>query len=368
MKKIVALLLATVTCLTLVACGETSDKNDESIDFDEINETEKAEDTKKVEDTEKVEETEKVEDTAPNYAEIVPVELQGVWSDTSVEGILSLYAFKDNTIETFVVNLGAGASSVLSGTYTVETGKVRYDFGDSTGYSNFSYDNNTLIMTNANNVEIKKLSAADIMDYITQEENSYNNNGIICLAELIINYYADSTETSVAVQKKEAANTAIKNAGEASLQNLNPEYDKVEKITWYYHKNHPEYIDICCYIYPYIGRRDNGETWLRVILNYTNDQWIFWEKATFSVDGENTYKSFSRNELIRDNDTEVWEYADFSPDASDILLLKSIANSTETIIRFQGDNYHYDHVVTSNEKTAIMDVLTAYDYLANFSE
>jgi hypothetical protein len=46
-------------------------------------------------------------------------------------------------------------------------------------------------------------------------------------------------------------------------------------------------------------------------------------------------------------------------------MLKQIANSKETIVRFQGDNYHYDLTVKSSDKTAINQVLTAYEALKN---
>ena len=165
---------------------------------------------------------------------------------------------------------------------------------------------------------------------------------------MIINYYGTSEEYGIALDRKDAANAAIEAIGQAALQNLTTEYDKVQKLTWYEHKNQPKYTDICCYIYPYIGRMDTGYTWLRVMLNYTDaqtdDGWIFFEKVIFSVDGSNTTKYFDRDEIVRDNDTEVWEYADFEPNASEVQLLKSIANSTETIIRFEGDEYYEDHI------------------------
>ncbi len=100
----------------------------------------------------------------------------------------------------------------------------------------------------------------------------------------------------------------------------------------------------------------------------TNAGWIFFDNVIFSVDGENTTKAFSYYDIVRDNDTEVWEIADFEPNASEIALLRSIANSTETIIRFQGDEYYHDHIVTATEKKAILNVLTAYNYLENYAE
>ena len=47
---------------------------------------------------------------------------------------------------------------------------------------------------------------------------------------------------------------------------------------------------------------------------------------------------------------------------TDIEMLKAIANSKETIVRFQGDNYHYDLTVSASDKKAIKEVLTAYEY------
>lgn len=366
-KKIVPLLVAGI-CLCLAACGESkTDVEDEQTQVQSTEEATEAADENVIVSAE-------AEETEPeiDYTEVIPSELQGVWGDTATENILTLYAFKDDQIETYVVNFGEGAASVLSGTYTVGSDKINYNFGSSTGYSNFTYENDTFAMTNANGAEIKKLSATDIIGYLTQEETSANNKGVICLANLIINYYPDSAECSTATEKKDAANTAIKEAGEAALQNLNTSYDQVQQLTWYQHKTQPQYTDIRTYVYPYIGRSDDGNTWLRVVLNYTDAQtdagWIFFTKVIFSVDGENTTKTFSYNDILRDNDTEVWEVADFEPNASEIELLRSIANSTQTIVRFQGDNYYEDHIVTDEEKSAITDVLTAYDYLTNYTE
>ena len=165
MKKVIAMVLAVIMCLSLAACGISE----------------------------------------PNYEEVVPAELQGVWCDESVDGILWLYAFKDNNVKTYLVEKGVGAASLLSGTYTVsveDEKKINYDFDGGTGYSNFTYEDDTLVLTNANNEEIKKMSAANLMECLVQEEASSNYNGVICLADLIIEYYPDSDETSVALEKK----------------------------------------------------------------------------------------------------------------------------------------------------------------------
>ena len=359
MKKTISLLLALIMCLSLCACGDVK----ESAQAQKIEPTE----------AEPILETTEAEETEPtmNYAELVPDALQGVWVDTSIDGTLALYSYQDNQITYTLINCGVGAATALSGTYTVEEEKISYNFSNSTGYSNFTYENGTLTLSTATGCEIKRLSATDLMGYLEQEESTANNDGVICLADLIVNYYPGSPESSVAAEKKDSVNAAKRAAGEAALKNLKTTYDKVQKLTWYQHKNEPQYTDICCYIYPYIGRMDSGYTWLRVSLNYTDAQtdagWVFFNTVIFSVDGENTTKSFSRSDITRDNDTEVWETADFEPNASEIQLLRNIAASDETIIRFQGNEYYEDHIVTKNEKDAIVDVLAAYEYLKNNS-
>ncbi len=307
----------------------------------------------------------------PDYS-AVPDRLQGVWGDINALGTLTIYAFQGDQIETFFVNLGKGAADAFSGSFSISNGRLDYDFGYATGYSTFTYENDTLTLFNGNGEQILPLSAAQLMEYLNQEESSKNWKGVLCLADVIAAYYPASPENTDAAAKKAAAIATIEKEGQAALKNMKTTYDKVQKLTWYEHKNQPKYIDTNCYLYPYIGRKDDGTTWLRVKLNYTdaktNAGWIFFHTVIFSVDGENTTRRFNRSDIIRDNDTEVWETADFEPNATEILLLRSIANSEETIIRFQGDEYHYDHVVTKKEKQAILDMLTAYDYLLNYAD
>lgn len=149
---------------------------------------------------------------------------------------------------------------------------------------------------------------------------------------------------------------------------FNIKTDKVEGITWYQPKNMPQYIDIRSYIIPYIGVRKNGTPWICVRYNYTDDDWVFWKSLKIVTD-ENTYnKSFSYFEIHRDNGGgDVWENYDevfsvgTSMDSSGIRMLMDIATSDETIIRFQGDDYHYDLHVTKEDKNMIKDVLKLYE-------
>ena len=147
MKKTISLLLALIMCLSLCACGDVK----ESAQAQKIEPTE----------AEPMLETTEAEETEPtmNYAELVPDALQGVWVDTSMDGTLALYSYQDNQITYTLINCGVGASTALSGTYTVEEEKISYNFSNSTGYSNFTYENGTLTLSTATGCEIKRLSA-----------------------------------------------------------------------------------------------------------------------------------------------------------------------------------------------------------------
>lgn len=147
---------------------------------------------------------------------------------------------------------------------------------------------------------------------------------------------------------------------------FNVEYDKVEGISWYMPKNMPDYIDERSYIIPYIGVQNNN-MWICVRYNYTDDDWIFWESLTIVVDGEKTVKYVGGLNTVRDNGGgEVWEWYDDAldknapMDSKEIQNLNKIVTSDETIIRFQGDEYHYDLTVSFEDKTMIKNVLDLY--------
>lgn len=145
--------------------------------------------------------------------------------------------------------------------------------------------------------------------------------------------------------------------------------DPVQGITWYMHDNMPNYIDTRCYIIPYIGMQGNTP-WICIRYNYTEDDWIFWEKLTIVADGKKDYKYVGAFDTIRDNDGGVvWEYYDEAlnynqgMDSEELEMLARIADSSETIIRFEGDEYYYDLYVSNKDKQMIRDTLTLYEAL-----
>ena len=171
----------------------------------------------------------------------------------------------------------------------------------------------------------------------------------------------------------ETAATALKDLRKAQAESLlagmRLDEDKVRGLRFYNPKGWTYYdgdtwaADKRCFILPYLGQ-DSTSTWIRLVYNYTGDDWVFFEKVLMNIDGEQRTESFNYFDIVRDNGGgRVWEYIDVEVSNSDIDWLWDIANSTETIIRFQGDDYSHDMTVSDTDKAALRDCLTVYEAL-----
>ena len=194
-------------------------------------------------------------------------------------------------------------------------------------------------------------TAQDVMDALPAEEAAKVSNA--------------SVLTAAAEQLK----TLKKEQAQSLLSGMRVEGDKVRGMSFYYPKAWKFYsngswaADIRCFVLPYLGQ-DANSTWLRLVYNYTDDDWVFFKKITVAADDQRFYKSFNYFDIVHDNGGgDVWEYIDTDVSDADIEMLWAIANATETIIRFEGDDYYSDFTVKDTDKQAIREVLTAYDAL-----
>ena len=215
---------------------------------------------------------------------------------------------------------------------------------------------------------------------VAEVENLINSIGEVTLDdENAIKNARKYLDNLSADNAKNVSNIAVLEAAEASLidlkmknatkllANMKVDKDEVKGNTFYIPKAEPYYADTRCYVLPYIGVNENN-IWLCAKYHYTGDSWVFFEKITFAVDDKRYYKSFTRSEIIRDNDSEVWEYVNTANvTGADIAMFYEIANSKKTIVRFEGDDYIHDFVVTDKDKKAIREVLDAYDALLDAS-
>lgn len=101
---------------------------------------------------------------------------------------------------------------------------------------------------------------------------------------------------------------------------------------------------------------------IRFLARYAGSDWVFFEKIIVNVDGRVFNLEFSYFEVKRDNGSGgVWEWIDIIPSSENLVMLKQIAKSESTIVRFQGSDYKNDRELTAKEKKAIADVFTVLD-------
>ena len=120
------------------------------------------------------------------------------------------------------------------------------------------------------------------------------------------------------------------------------------------------FVHLCCH--PQFKKNDNYN--LNIICNYTADDWVFFEKIIFAIDDERITWDFDHYEITREvGYGDIYETENFRASAEDIKTLWKIANSNETIIRFEGREHYDDITVNNADKQAIEEVLTAYEIL-----
>lgn len=267
-------------------------------------------------------------------------------------------------------------------------GKVTLDSEDRISSTRKAYDalndDEKALVTNFDALQTAESQLMDL--HATNVIDSINIIGEVTLAsEESIENARKAYNALKAAEKELVTNIDVLKAAEAQYKTLLQEekqrilaeaeskfdkhVDKVEGITWYFHKNMPQYINQRCFISTMIAVRDD-DVWMCHRYNYAGNSWVFWESVIFSIDGSRKDKSFSYNDVIRQaGGGTVGEYHDepldinLSLEASDIKLIEDIANSTETIMRFKGDDYTHDYIVNDTDKQVLRDGLALYKAL-----
>ena len=96
-------------------------------------------------------------------------------------------------------------------------------------------------------------------------------------------------------------------------------------------------------------------------IQYTASDWLFVQ--TVSAWGGAVKEPLSDGPFERDNNSTIWEWVDVVPSGYQMEVLRTLATSKEAILRFEGQQYHKDVTLSSGDKQALRDVLTAYDVM-----
>ena len=228
----------------------------------------------------------------------------------------------------------------------------------------------------ADSLKTEILNYQNTPDKLYEEANvAIKNKDITELTNIckrLEKYHPTSTEckkTQASLQKlidkRDADIKAEKAKRMTAVKKLKKEYDDISGITWYYnpyftHYNNDNKTSL------YIGQ-NNSKIWLRLKMSYEGDDWIFFDNAYLSFDGETKEIFFNK---YRDKETDngyggrVWEWIDVSVNDELLVFLKNMVKGNTLKIRLSG-KYTDTRNITGNEKKALEDILLAYDVLIN---
>ena len=166
------------------------------------------------------------------------------------------------------------------------------------------------------------------------------------------------------IAEKQAKEKAEKERRMQAVNKLKKKFDDVTGITWYHNPYFTHYTN-SNHTSIYMGKEDIGKPWLRLVMSYYGDSWIFFDHAFLSYDGTTKEIVFNEyREKKSENDTDCWEWIDVQVDESILSFLKEMVNGKSVKMRLEG-KYSKTRTLNSTEIKAIKDVLLGYDVLVN---
>ena len=174
-------------------------------------------------------------------------------------------------------------------------------------------------------------------------------------------------KSNIEIKKEHEATAKTKAAEEAkktaSLTKLNKKYDDVSGTTWYKQKYFTHYSNTNKVSLD-LGHKKGMEPWLNLTMSYTGEDWIFFDHAYLSYDGNTREIVYDK---YRDKETDngsggVWEWITVSVNEAQIEWLKEFAKSPNAKMRLTG-KYEKTRNLSNQERQGISDIIAGYEYL-----
>lgn len=164
-------------------------------------------------------------------------------------------------------------------------------------------------------------------------------------------------EQAIEAEREQLQRTA--RALEGRLVRTTAEFDG---SSWARHPSSPRYQDIRNYVTLYLIESGTGQQTMELFFNYTSRSgWLFVESASINIDGETTRVPVGQ--WFRDNDTEIWEFASLRGDAA-VSLARQIAEADRAVVRFNGQQFYDDYVVSDADKRVMREMLAMWDVIS----
>lgn len=164
-------------------------------------------------------------------------------------------------------------------------------------------------------------------------------------------------EQAIAAEREQLQRTA--RALEGRLIRTTAEFDG---SSWARHPSSPRYQDIRTYVTLYLIESGTGHQTMELFFNYTSrNGWLFVDSASINIDGETVRAPVGQ--WFRDNDTEIWEFASLRGDAA-VTLARRVAEANRTVVRFNGQQFYDDYVVSDADKRVMREMLAMWDVIS----
>lgn len=207
---------------------------------------------------------------------------------------------------------------------------------------------------------------------LSKAKDAEKSKDLIVIQEVLSDltqYHPNSPErTSVSLmvskiqerEKKEKAEVE-KNRMQA-VSKLKKSYDDVSGNTWYKNPYFTHYTNTNL-MSLYIGQKGSS-IWLRLMMSYKGEDWIFFDNAYISYQGNTREIIFDKydNKKTEVGNGGVWEWIDVSVKESDIQFIRNMSQIPDSKMRLSG-KYSKTRNLSANERRAIADVMLAYDVL-----
>lgn len=148
-----------------------------------------------------------------------------------------------------------------------------------------------------------------------------------------------------------------------SLTKLKKRYDDIDDITWYKQNYFTHYTNSNKTSLE-MGHRKGSAPWLVLMMSYNGEDWIFFDNAYLSYDGntKEIYFDDYRDKKSENDGGEVWEWIKVGVDENMINWLKDFASSPKAKMRLTG-KYEKTRNLTSQERQGMLDIIAGYEYL-----
>lgn len=176
-------------------------------------------------------------------------------------------------------------------------------------------------------------------------------------------FTAEASRAAEIVTQLEAV-AAAKEADEqariaAATAKMKVNTDEVRSITFYSDAS-TNRASLSDQVYLYIGK-NSDKVWLRLYVQYFGDEWLFVNRFTIKAGDQVFEIRPGYSEFQRDNSAySVWEWYDGAVTRKEIEMIQALIAADDPVVRFNGQTYYSDYVVTNTERQAMQNVLDAF--------